>query len=113
MITMIPRTPHRVNIRNTAPLMVPGPITFSSLRDIVEPPGLAASFPGPLFSGTKPINAKSKDLGNWLESNLAMLEQLRESHSVNEDDIIRIEDRKVLLKLIKLLVDNNGVLNGR
>jgi hypothetical protein len=112
LITMIPRTPHRVNIRNTAPLMVPGPITFTKLRDIVDPPGLASSFPGPLFSGTKPINAKSKDLGNWLESNLAMLDQMRESHTVTEDDIIWIEDRKVLMKLIKVLVENNGVLHG-
>ena len=112
MITMIPRTPHRVNIRGTAPISVPGMITFSSLREFTEPPGLASSFPGPLYSANKPVKGKAKDIGKWLDDNLALLEQLRDTTRL-EEDIKRIEDKKILYKLVKLLVDNNGVLDGK
>ena len=112
MITMIPRTPHRVNTRGIAPMSVPGMITFSSLREFTEPPGLASSFPGPLYSANKPIKGKANDIGKWLDDNLALLEQLRDPTHLGEEDIKRIEDRKILYKLVKLLVDNNGVLDG-
>ena len=113
MITMIPRTPHRVNVRGIAPISVPGMITFSSLREFTEPPGLASSFPGPLHSANKPIKGKAKDIGKWLDDNLALLEQLRNTTPLEEEDIKRIEDRSILYKLVKLLVDNNGVLDGK
>ena len=113
IITMIPRTPHRVNIRGTAPISVPGMITFSSLREFTEPPGLASSFPGPLYSANKPVKGKAKDIGKWLDDNLALLEQLRDSTRLEEEDIQRLEDKKILYKLVKLLIDNNGVLDGQ
>lgn len=112
MVTMIPRTPHRVNIRGTAPISVPGMIRFSSLREIIEPPGLATSFPGPLYSVNKPVKGKGKDIGKWLDDNIVVLEKMRDKSNLAEGDIHQIEDRKILYKLVKLLVDNNGVLDG-
>jgi hypothetical protein len=109
MITMIPRVAHRVNVRGTT---VPGPITFSRLREIVEPPGLASSFPGPLFIGTKPVKGKAKDVGKWVDDNIAVLERIR-STNMQTEDLHRIEDRTILYKLVKLVVENNGVLDGR
>jgi Vesicle coat trafficking protein Sec16 mid-region len=87
-------------------------ITFSSLREIIEPPGLATSFPGPLYSANKPVKGKGKDIGKWLDDNLDMLEKLRDEPNLEEKEIHRIEDRKILYKLVSLLVDNNGVLDG-
>ena len=113
MITMIPRTPHRVNIRGTAPMAVPGMITFSNLREIIELPALASSFPGPLYSANKPVKGKGKDIGKWLDDNLVMFEKLRGLPNLEEEDIHQIEDRKILYRLVKLLVDNNGVLDGK
>jgi Vesicle coat trafficking protein Sec16 mid-region len=109
---MIPRVPHRVNIHGTAPLLVPSGITFSSLREVVEPPGLASSFPGPLFTATKAVKGKVKDVGKWLDDNLAGFEQLQNSN-LQMDDIRQIEDKRILYKLVRLLVDHNGVLGGR
>ena len=80
---------------------------------ISEPPGLASSFPGPLHSANKPVKGKAKDIGKWLDDNLALLEQFRETRHLEEEGIKRIEDRKILYKLVKLLVDNNGVLDGK
>ena len=111
MITMIPRVQHRVNIGGRAPMSVPGLITFSNLRDVMEPLGLASSFPGPLFTSTKPVKGKAKDVGKWLDDNIAALEQRRHSNLQGED--MHIEDRTILYKLVRLLVDNNGVLDGR
>ena len=112
MITMIPRTPHRVTMYGAAPLSVPGPITFSSLREVIEPPGLASSFPGPLFSANKAIKAKGKEIPKWLEDNLAQLEQVTNTSRLDEQELHRVEDRKILFKLINLLVENNGALEG-
>ena len=113
LVTMIPRTPHRVNIHGVAPLAVPGNITFSNLGEILEPPAQANSFPGPLFAAGKPVKGRAKDIGTWLDTNLAQLDAMRESPNLEEEDILRIEDKKVLLKLLRILVDNNGVLDGR
>jgi hypothetical protein len=113
MISMIPCTPHRVNVRGVAPVAVPGPLTFSSVRDFVEPPALAHQFPGPLFVANKPVKGKGKEIGKWLDDNLVLLERMRDLMGFDEKDILLIEDRKVLLKLLKLLVDNNGVSDGR
>lgn len=110
MITMIPRSPHRV--RGAVNLSVPGSIVFSNLKDIVEPPLSANSFPGPLFQATKPVKAKAKDIAKWLDDNLVKLNQVREISVLDEESISRIEDRKILFKLLKLLVENNGVLDG-
>jgi COPII coat assembly protein SEC16 len=113
LITMIPRTPHRVNIHGVAPLAVPGHIAFSNLGEIIEPPAQALSFPGPLFASGKPVKGRSKDIGTWLDSNIAQLDQMRESPNLEEEHILRLEDKKVLIKLLRMLVDNNGVLDGR
>ena len=113
LVTMIPRTPHRVNIHGVAPLAIPGNITFSNLGEILEPPAQANSFPGPLFAAGKPVKGRAKDIGTWLDTNLAQLDAMRESPNLEEEDILRIEDKKVLLKLLRILVDNNGVLDGR
>lgn len=113
MITMIPRTPHRVNVRGPAQLSVPGMITFSSLRQVTEPSGLAASFPGPLYSANKPIKGKGKEILKWLDDNLALLDRMRDTSNLTEDNIHRIEDRRVLLKVLKLLIDSNGALDGK
>jgi hypothetical protein len=112
MITMIPRVLHRVNIRGTAPLSVPGGIAFSSLREVVGPPGLASSFPGPFFTAAKAVKGKGKDVGKWLDDNLAVFEQLQNSN-LQMEEIRQIEDKKILYKLVRLLVDHNGVLDGR
>ena len=112
IITMIPRPSHRVAMYGAAPLSVPGSITFSSLRDIIEPPGFASTFPGPLFSATKAVKGKGKEITKWLDDNLAQVEQARDNSRLDEQELHRLEDRKVLLKLLKLLVDNNGVLEG-
>ena len=113
LITMIPRTPHRVNIHGVAPLAVPGNITFSNVGDIVEPPAQAISFPGPLFVAGKPVKGRAKDIGTWLDASLARLETMRESPNLVEEEILQIEDKKVLIKLLRILVDNNGALDGR
>jgi hypothetical protein len=112
MITMIPRVPHRVQIHGAPPSMVPGPVTFTNIRGVIEPPGLAASFPGPLFTGTKPVKAKGKDIGKWLDDYLASLEHMSETVGMTDDDLHRLNDRKVLCRLVKVLVDHNGVLDG-
>lgn len=109
---MIPRTPHRVNVHGMTPAPVPGAINITSLRGVIEPPALASSFPGPLFVSTKPVKGKAKDIVTWLDKSLTMLEQVRE-RATSEDEIVQIEDRKVLYKLVKILVENNGALDGR
>lgn len=110
---MIPRTAHRVVLRGAAPLSVPGTVIFTNIKDILELPGLVSSFPGPLYLSTKAVKSKSKEIGKWLDDNLALIELSRDSANLDEDDIQRIEDRKILYKLVKLLVDNNGVLEGK
>jgi hypothetical protein len=113
MVTMIPRTPHRVTVHGVAPAKVSGPLTFGKLKNVVEPPGLAHQFPGPLFVANKPVKGKGKEIGKWLDDFLIALEKLRDFAGLEEQDILQIEDRKVLVKLLKLLVDHNGTLDGK
>ena len=110
---MIPRTPHRVNVHGVAPAKVSGPLVFGTLRNVVEPRGLAHQFPGPLFAGNKPVKGKGKEIGKWLDDYLIGLERVRDLAGLEEKDILQIEDRKVLVKILKLLVDHNGALDGR
>jgi hypothetical protein len=66
-----------------------------------------------LYSANKPVKGKGKDIGKWLDDHLTVLEKMRDTTNLQEEDIHKIEDRKILYKLVKLLVENNGVLEGR
>jgi hypothetical protein len=113
MVTMIPRTPHRVIVHGVAPTKVSGPLAFGTVKNVVEPPGLAHQFPGPLFVANKAVKGKGKEIGKWLDDYLVGLEKLRDFAGLEEKDILQIEDRKVLVKVLMLLVDHNGVLDGK
>jgi hypothetical protein len=89
----------------------PGEIRLQNVKEILPLSEEITKFPGPLKS-----KGKKKDVSAWLGRKIEALDaQSKEpgfDHSMSEDDIKRHEDRTLLWKLMQILVDNDGKLDG-
>jgi hypothetical protein len=89
----------------------PGEIRLQNVKEVLPLSEEIAKFPGPLKA-----KGKKKDVSAWLGRKVEALEaQSKEpgfEHSMNEDESKRYEDKSFLLKLLQILVDNDGKLEG-
>jgi hypothetical protein len=89
----------------------PGEIKLQNIKEVLPLSEEIAKFPGPLKA-----KGKKKDVSAWLGRKIEALEaQSKEpgfEHSLGEDDIKRHEDRTLLWKLLQILLDNDGRLDG-
>lgn len=101
----------------------PSTVHVRKLVDILSPPD-ALTFPGPLYldGGKSNIGKKRKDAVTWLDKRAEELEKEvqyarsgAQSASQDKDASAKrrkIETRLVLVKLVKVLVENEGKLGG-
>jgi hypothetical protein len=88
----------------------PGEPKFRNIKDLAPLQERLASFPGPLKG--KP---KKKDVVSWLSSGIDILEQsasyLRTMAQLSHEDK-RIEERILLWKILRVFIENDGILEG-
>ncbi|EMD87446.1 hypothetical protein COCC4DRAFT_165611 [Bipolaris maydis ATCC 48331] len=113
VVTSFPKQIPRYGGGGSAPMMKtnPGEIRLQSIKEVLPLPEDIAKFPGPLKA-----KSKKKDVLAWLGRKIEVLDaQSKEpalEHSMSEDDIKRLGDRVLLWKLMQILVEHDGRLEG-
>ena len=113
VVTSFPKQIPRYGGGGSAPMMKtsPGEVRLQSIKEVLPLPEDIAKFPGPLKA-----KSKKKDVLAWLGRKIEVLDaQSKEptlEHSISEDDIKRLEDRILLWKLMQILVEHDGRLEG-
>ncbi|PWY72321.1 hypothetical protein BO70DRAFT_431701 [Aspergillus heteromorphus CBS 117.55] len=87
----------------------PGEIKIHQVSDWIPTPETIARHPGPLKS-----KSKKKDLLAWLSSKIAALENegIPASAQLHEDSHKRHDEKVLLWKIVRVLVEHDGVLEG-
>ncbi|KAJ5092407.1 hypothetical protein NUU61_007277 [Penicillium alfredii] len=111
MFTCFPKHIPRYSAGQVAPLIRPSPgeIKTSQLSAWLPPVDTIVQHPGPLKT-----KSKKKDLLAWLSSKIAAFENegLPDYDQLQLDAQKRHEERILLWKVTKILVENDGVLEG-
>uniref|UniRef100_A0A093XUX8 Protein transport protein sec16 n=1 Tax=Talaromyces marneffei PM1 TaxID=1077442 RepID=A0A093XUX8_TALMA len=87
----------------------PGEPKVRQFKQIIPSDGDIVRYPGPLKT-----KSKKKDVVAWLSSRIAALENEGVPSSLDQEpDVFKRHDEKILLwKLLRILVENDGVLEG-
>ncbi|KAF2280495.1 uncharacterized protein EI97DRAFT_430204 [Westerdykella ornata] len=89
----------------------PGEVKLQSMKDTLPLSEEVVKFPGPLKTKNK-----KKDVSAWLGKHIESLEvQLRApgfEHSLSPDTFKRFQEKILLWKVLQILVDNDGHLEG-
>ena len=113
IVTSFPKQIPRYGGGMTAPMMKcsPGEVKIQSVKDLYPLAEDIAKFPGPLKA-----KGKKKEVSAWLAKKIAASEsQLKDpgmEHSISSDDMKRLEEKILLVKLLHFLVENDGRLDG-
>ncbi|KAJ5242136.1 uncharacterized protein N7469_000463 [Penicillium citrinum] len=111
VVSCFPKHTPRYSAGQTAPMIKPGPgePKFSQLKQFLPSADTIVPHPGPLKT-----KAKKKDVLAWLSSKIAAFENEVSpdfDHS-NPDARKRHEEKILLWKVTKILVENDGALDG-
>ncbi|KAI5803994.1 Sec23-binding domain of Sec16-domain-containing protein [Peziza echinospora] len=97
----------------------PGEVKIKNLKEILPLPETFVKFPGPIYSGGKGNKAKKKEVLTWMTDKIEKLEhEISDLRIPLPGEIITAEDKKrqeekiLLWKGMKTLLDNDGVLEG-
>ena len=113
VVTSFPKQIPRYGGGNTAPMVKrsPGEIKLQSIKEVLPLSEDISKFPGPLKS-----KSKKKDVQAWLTRKLEALESQRTGpafeHSMSEEEHKRFEENVLLWKVMHVLVENDGNLEG-
>jgi COPII coat assembly protein SEC16 len=111
-ITAFPTYTPRYMPGRPQPLMIAsgGDFKVRNIRTIIPAPEKLAKFPGPLKKG------KKKELTAWMKSSIEQLESsiknLILNAGLNGIALIRAQERVILWKVLALLVEHDGILEG-
>ncbi|CUS08761.1 unnamed protein product [Tuber aestivum] len=85
----------------------PGEVKIRSIKEILPFEESENKFPGPAWSGSKSTNkAKKKELLAWLTNKIGDLERRAQEGGT------RAEEKVLLWKIVRTLLENDGVLEG-
>lgn len=112
IVTSFPKEVPRYGLNRTSPMIIcsPGEIRVRNIKDIYLLEEKLANFPGPLKN-----KSKKKEILAWLSAGIDILgqqnEYLQSSRSLAHDDK-RMEERVLLWKVLRIMIDNDGLLEG-
>jgi hypothetical protein len=112
IITSFPQDVPRYGMGQTQPMIIrsPGEVKIQNIKDVDPLPERLTSFPGPLKG-----KSKKKDVVTWLTSSIQILEQeaahLRSLSTLSHEDK-RTEERILLWKILRVFIENDGLLEG-
>lgn len=106
MVSSIPKHIPRYGGGQSAPKLKPtsGVVKLQKAKDIITEDSGLSTFPGPLRS-----KGKKKDVITWMSARITLLEQMTAS---NTGAIRQAEEKVLLWKVVRLFVENDGVLTG-
>ncbi|OAL55554.1 hypothetical protein IQ07DRAFT_529195 [Pyrenochaeta sp. DS3sAY3a] len=113
IVTSFPKQIPRYGGGASAPMMKcsPGEVRIHSVKDTLPLGDEMTRFPGPLKA-----KSKKKEVSAWLTRKIEALDsQLKEpglEHSLGQQEVKCLEDRFLLWKLMHILVENDGKLEG-
>ncbi|KAJ5180188.1 hypothetical protein N7492_003398 [Penicillium capsulatum] len=111
VVSCFPRHTPRYSAGQPAPMIMPtlGDPKFSLLNECLPSPDTIVQHPGPLKA-----KSKKKDLLSWLSAKIATFENDMPSWSdqSHPDTQKRHEEKTLLWKIVKILVENDGALEG-
>ncbi|CAG7918030.1 unnamed protein product [Penicillium olsonii] len=111
VVSCFPRHTPRYSAGQVAPMIkpTPGETKISQLNECLPPFDTIVQHPGPLKN-----KSKKKDLVAWLSSRIAAFENVGVPgfDQVQSDTFKRHSEKTLLWKVIKLLVENDGKLEG-
>jgi hypothetical protein len=111
VISSFPKHIPRYSAGQAAPMIksCPGEVRVSQLNDWLPAAESIVQHPGPLKN-----KSKKKDLVAWLSSKIAAFENadLPDFDRLSPDASKRREEKTLLWKIIRVLVENDGVLEG-
>ncbi|KAJ5376510.1 hypothetical protein N7509_013396 [Penicillium cosmopolitanum] len=111
VVSCFPKHIPRYSAGQTAPMIKPSPgePKFSQLNQWLPPTDTIVQHPGPLKT-----KAKKKDVLAWISSKVAAFEnEVSPDFDHSDPDAQKRHDEKILLwKVAKILVENDGVLEG-
>ncbi|KAF4627741.1 hypothetical protein G7Y89_g10412 [Cudoniella acicularis] len=112
IITSFPKDVPRYGMNQTAPMIVrsPGEVKITNIKEVDPLPERLTSFPGPLKG-----KSNKKQVVAWLNSGISILEQnasyLRSISYLSHEDK-RTEERILLWKILRVFIENDGILEG-
>lgn len=112
IMTSFPQDVPRYGMNQTAPMIIrsPGEVKIRNIKDLDPLAQRLATFPGPLKG-----KSKKKEVVTWLTAGIEILEQnasyLRTLSSLSHEDK-RIEERILLWKILRVFIENEGLLEG-
>lgn len=112
IVTSFPKEVPRYGIGSNIPMIQPSPgeVKVRNMKDIYPLEGPMACFPGPLKG-----KGKKKDVVSWLSVGIDALERdngyLGSLPTLSHNDK-RKEERAILWKILRVLVEHDGVLEG-
>ncbi|TVY37034.1 COPII coat assembly protein [Lachnellula occidentalis] len=112
IFTSFPKDVPRYGMNQSVPMIIrsPGEVKTRNIKDINPLAQRMTSFPGPLKG-----KSKKKDVAAWLTAGIEMLEQnasyLRTATHLSHEDK-RTEERIILWKILRVFIENDGVLEG-
>ncbi|PWW72511.1 hypothetical protein C7212DRAFT_360116 [Tuber magnatum] len=85
----------------------PGEVKIRSIKEILPFEKSESKFPGPAWSGSRSTNkAKKKELLTWFTDKIGDLERRAQGEGT------RAEEKVLLWKVVRTLLENDGVLEG-
>jgi hypothetical protein len=87
-----------------------GEVKIRNIKDMLPQSDLFAKFPGPLKKG------KKKDVLTWLKTTIEELERQIQTFNIQSglpESDVRMEEKVLLWKFVSLLVEHDGVLEGK
>ncbi|KAK8001349.1 COPII coat assembly protein SEC16 [Apiospora marii] len=112
IVTSFPKDVPRYGMAGNAPMVIrsPGEVTIKHVKDIQPLEDLLAKFPGPLKG-----KSKKKETVAWLTTGIdlmdAALPHVTYHHHLSHEDKRAVE-RVLLLKVLRVLVEHDGMLDG-
>jgi len=112
VVTSFPQDVPRYAAGQTIPMVIrsPGEVKIRNVKDVNPLPERLSSFPGPLKG-----KSKKKEVVTWLSAGINILEQdasyLRSVPQLTHEDK-RVEERVILWKILRIFIENDGVLEG-
>lgn len=112
IISSFPKNVPRYGISGNVPMIIrsPGEVKINHIKDIQPLEELLSKFPGPLKG-----KSKKKETTAWLTTGIEMQESalpnlVYQNHLSHEDK--RAAERVLLLKILRVLIEHDGVLEG-
>lgn len=114
IVVTFPKRAQRFSSDISMPLIKcsPGEVKLKKASDYAQLDENVATFPGPLMYGGKANKSKKKEVITWLDTCIKKREEEALS-GYGTVDPVHLQEKQMLWKTVKLLVEHDGVLEGR